>query len=318
MMDRLKTFWLQLIHWSGWTAWLKWPGWTAWLKWPIWNILFLIHPVLLAILMILSAAGLVCVFLTHRDTHWTAIPIYVLSAYTLSAACISIPPVLRRIRRFLRSNPHAQLYFSNEQLRFTISLYFEQIINTLYGLFKTLSGIFLGSAWIGADGLYNLAQGVIQLIQILRRKKQLTMIQQWKSYRVCGWMMLILHLTITGLVFQMTHMGRHEEYPGYLIFVTALFAFYKLISSFIDVAKDRKNKRPVDSSVRLLNFSQALFSLFSLQAAMIPQFGGSVEFAALMNTLTGSVICAMVAAMGVYMLRRSRREIKKLEESVNG
>lgn len=310
--------WHRIIRWPSWRGWLKWKGWKAIGAWNGWRRLFILHPVFILFLTLLSGAGLFWAFTSGMENHWVSYLIYVLSAYTLAAASASLPKFVKHIRTAAHSNPYVQRYLSDKELRFQISLYSEQIINTFYGIFKTVSGIIHGSAWIGADGLYNLAQSLIQLIQILRRRKAQPLMQQWKSYRLCGWLILGMHLTITGLVFQMVHMGRTEEYPGYLIFVTALFAFYKLIKAFIDVAKDRKNKAPIDSSVRLLNLSQALFSIFSLQAAMIHQFDGRDEFAELMNSLTGGAVCIMIVGMGIYMLGRSRREMKKLEESWNG
>lgn len=308
----------RLLHWSGWTAWLKWGIWKRIGSWKGWKTLFLIHPGLILLLTAAAGAGLAWVLFDRRAEHWTAVPVYVLSAYALAVLCCDIPRGIGRVRRFLNSNALAQRFVRDEGLRFTVGLYFEQIINAFYGIFKTASGVILGSAWVGADGLYNLAQAFIQLVQILRRKKKLTLMQQWKSYRFCGWLVLILHLTMTGLIFQMTRMGRSEEYPGYLILGTAAFAFYKLISAVVDVARDRKNKAPIDSSVMLLDLAQALFSIFSVQVAMIRQFEGSAEFAGLMNHITGTAVCMMVAGMGVYMLRRSKREMKKLEETENG
>lgn len=312
--EHWKGLWHRFLHWPGWTAWLHWSGWGRLGWWTGWQKLFVIHPLPLLLLTGASAAGLFWVFQTGRDTHWMAYPVYVLSAYTLTALCCGIPTLAGGVRSFVKNNPIANRIVSDDALRFTVSLYFEQMVNAFYGIVKTASGVIQGSAWIGADGLYNLAQAAIQLVQILRRKKNLTMLQQWQSYRLCGWLVLMMQLTITGLVFQMTRMGRTEEYPGYLIFVTALFTFYKLIHSFVEVAKDRRNKAPIDSSVMLLDLAQALFSLFSLQAAMIRQFGGSREFADLMNNLTGSAVCLLVVSMGIYMLLRSRREMKKLEE----
>ena len=322
-----NAFWHRFLHWPGWTGWLKWKGWSAMARWKGWKaigswkgwkVLFVLHPVPVVLLWIPAGTGLAWVALSGRGEHWTAVPVYVLSAYALTALCCSLPGWIRWGREFLQSNTHARRIVSDEGLRFTLSLYVEQIINAVYGIFKTASGVILGSAWVGADGLYNLAQALIQLVQILRRKKKLSLIQQWKSYRICGWLVLIMHLTMTGLVFQMTRMGRAEEYPGYLILGTAAFTFYKLISAVVDVAKDRKNKAPIDSSVMLLDLAQALFSVFSLQVAMIRQFEGSENFAALMNNITGTAVCILVVGMGFYMLRRSRREMKKLEETENG
>lgn len=325
--EKAKFLWQKFLHWPGWTAWLHWKGWTAWLKWDIWKKigawrgwkrLFVIHPVLVLLIAAAAGAGLFWVFLTGREEHCSAVPVYVLAAYGLTVACTGIPGFIRGVKRFLDSNALARLFVSDRERRFSVRLYCKQIINAVYGIFKTAAGALLGTAWIGADGLYNLTQAGIQLIQILRRKKVQSRVQQWKSYRLCGWLILAMHLTITGLVFQMTRMGRMEEHPGYLIFVTALFAFYKLISAFVHVAKDRKNEAPIDSSVMLLDLAQALFSLFSLQVSMIHRFEGSEEFAAGMNTITGTAVCVLVMGIGIYMLRRSRREIKKLEEERNG
>lgn len=325
----------RLLHWPGWTAWLRWkgwgtiarwPGWTSWLKWQGWktiggwkgwNKLFVLHPVLIVLLWIPAGGGLAWVFLSGKGEHWSAAAVYVLAAYALTALCCSLPGWIRWGRGFVRSNALARRVVEDRDLRFALGLYFEQIINAVYGIFKTASGVILGSAWVGADGLYNLAQALIQLVQILRRKKNLTLMQQWKSYRFCGWLVLMMHLTMTGLVYQMTRMGRSEEYPGFLILGTAAFAFYKLISAVVDVAKDRKNKAPIDSSVMLLDLAQALFSIFSLQVAMLHQFGGSPEFTVLMNNLTGTAVCLLVVGMGIYMLRRSAREMKKLKETEN-
>lgn len=324
-MNREK--WNAFLHWPGWTAWLKWKGWTAWLKWPVWKTignwkgwkkLFVLHPLLTCLLTVAAGAGLAWVFFTGREESLPAIPVYVTAAYALTVICFSLPGWIRWGKDFVHSNALAHRIVTDEDLRFGIGLYFEQIINAFYGIFKTASGILIGSAWVGADGIYNLAQAFIQLVQILRRKKQLSLLQQWKSYRFCGWLILVMHLTMTGPVFQMTRMGRSEEYPGYMILGTAAYVFYKLISAVVDVAKDRKNKAPVDSSVMLLDLAQALFSIFSLQVAMLHQFGGSPEFTVLMNNLTGTAVCLLVAGMGIYMLRRSAREMKKLKEIENG
>ncbi len=316
--EKWMAAWNAFLHWPGWTAWLHWKGWAAIGHWKGWKKLFVIHPVLAALLAAASGGGLVWIFLSGWEEHWLAIPVYILSAYALTVVCVGFPAFWKKGHVFVNRYAVTRRYVHDEDFRFTVGLYLEQLINAFYGIFKTASGVVLGSAWIGGDGLYNLSQAVIQLIQILRRKKNLTLMQQWKSYRFCGWLILGMHLTMTGLVFQMTRMGRLEEYPGVQIFATAAFAFYKLITAVIDVAKDRKNKAPIDSSVMLLDLAQALFSMYSLQVAMIHQFGGSARFAVLMNNLTGTVVCAMVMGMGVYMLRRSRREMKKLEDTEIG
>ena len=99
-----------------------------------------------------------------------------------------------------------------------------------------------------------------------------------------------------------------------MLITTALFAFYKVINSFIDIAKDRKHVRPVDSSIRMLDLAQAFFAIFSLQASMFHTFGTGEAWEHLMNILTGCGVCLLVVSIGIYMIRRGNREIKKLQE----
>lgn len=318
--ERFLNGWRRFLRWPGWTAWLKWKVWTAWLKWKGWRaiggwrgwrVLLYPHPVVFPLLTLTSAGGLFWVFGCGQESHPLSCALYCLAFYTLVVLSLRIPGAVKHARNAIPQNPLAQKYLQDRDLLFRAKLYFDQFVNFLYGIFKTLYGFLFTSAWVGSDGLYNLALGFIQLVLILRRRREPDMTKQWKTYRFCGGLMLLLALPMAGMVYMAVQMGAHKEYPGFLIFVTALFAFYKLPSAFIKVAKDRRHSVPVDSAVRLLKLSQALFSMFSLQASMIHQFGsGQAGFARLMNTLTGSAVCLLVAGMGIYMLHRGNRDLK--------
>lgn len=312
--EPLLNYWKNFIHWNGWKRFAHWKGWEQIAHWHGWKKLFVLPPALLTLAVLVSASGLIWVFLNHMDQSLPAYVLYPVSAYTLIAVCFSLPPLLKQGNLLLHKNPAADRLLNDSALRLTLGLYMEEIINFFYGIFKIVMGFVIGSAWIGADGIYNFAQAIIQLVQIIRRRKQPTLVQQWQSYRLCGWLTLGMHLTLTGLVFQMINWGRAEEYPGFLIFATAAFVFYKLISSFIDVAKDRKHKAPVDSAIRLMNLSQAFFSMFSLQASLLHAFGQEFLHTQLLNTLTGCTVCLLVAGMGIYMIRRGNRNLRILQK----
>lgn len=306
--------WKATISWRFWRSCGRFfaDSWKAVCAWTGWKKLFCLHPVLLALLAVFCGVGLALIFLNHREQNPIAYLIYVLAAYTLTAWMVKLPSLIRSIRQWFVRHPRITALLQNEELKFSLELYAEQFINFAYGIFKIAGGIFYGSAWIGADGIYNFSQALIQLFQILRRRRKDTRMLQWKSYRLCGVLVLLLHLTMTGLVFQMVNWGRAEDYPGYMIFATAAFAFYKIISAFVDVAKDRKHAHPVDSAVRLLDLSQAFFSMFSLQVSMIHVFGTGESWEIYLNAGTGCVVCLLVVSMGIYMIRRANREMKKL------
>lgn len=328
-MEKWKEFWKGFVQWPVWGKCIRWSGWTAWLKWPIWGRiggwkgwqkLLFPHPAVVIVLSVLCFGGVFGLFWMGMETNPLAGILYAGAFYslvTLTALLVRrLPGTIRQIEQ----KPLAQkLWKAENNGAFGIGLYFEQFINFVYGIFKIVSGVVIGSAWIGADGIYNFAQALIQLYQILRHKQVRTLLQQWKSYRQCGFMMIALNLTMTGMMYQMIQMGRHEEHSEIMIIATAAFTFYKLTKAMVDVAKDRRHRKPVDSAVRFLDFSQALYNLFVLQVGLLWVFGGP-DFAAakLMNTLTACGVGVLVLGMGIYMIRRANRDMRKLEETGNG
>lgn len=271
-----------------------------------------------ALSFVLCGAALIWVFVEGLETRLPAYCLYALSAYLLTALCIQLPGTIRDTKAWMARHPKIIAALKNQELRFRLELYFEQLLNFTYGIFKIVSGVVIGSAWIGCDGIYNFVQALIQLFQILRRKKPGSITAQWKSYRFCGVLILLMHLTLTGIVFQMVNWNRVEEQGQIMVIATAAFAFYKFINSFIDLARDRKHSHPIDSSVRMLELSQAIFAIFSLQASMLHTFGSGESWEHWLNLASGCTVCLLIVAMGIYMIRRGNREIKKLQENEYG
>ena len=289
-----------------WNRFCLWKGWKRIFPLPVWAVILLFAA---------SCGGLIWVFVNGLEQWWGAYVLYCLSAYGLAALCVKLPGAVRMEKNWIREHPKVANFLDVSKLKFTYGLYIKQFINFTYGIFKIVSGIVVGSAWIGADGIYNFTQALIQLFQILRRKKPGTMQKQWQSYRFCGVLILLMHLTLTGIVFQMVNWNRVEESGEIMIIATAAFAFYKFIFAFIDLAKDRKHKHPIDSSVRMLELSQAFFAIFSLQAGLLHVFGTGESWEHWMNTAVGCMVCLLTVAMGIYMIRRANREIKTIQEN---
>ena len=267
---------------------------------------------------LLCATTLIWVFVKGMENQIPAYGLYALSAYTLTAVCVKLPGAVKQTRSWLQRHPKLLSALKDSELKFKAELYFEQLLNFAYGIFKIASGVILGSAWIGCDGIYNMAQALIQLFQILRRRNPGTLQAQWKSYRFCGFLILLMHLSLTGIVFQMINWNRAEEAGEIMVIATAAFAFYKFANAFLDLAKDRKHTHPIDSSIRMLEFAQAIFAIFSLQASMFHTFGTGADWEHLLNIITGCTACLLIVSMGFYMIRRGNREIRKIQETEHG
>lgn len=315
-----RTCWHSFLHWKGWAAcgrfWAK--LWKCTASWTGWKKIFALPFPVLLILSMLCGAGLLWVFTRGLENQLPAYCLYPLSAYCLTALCVKFPSALHNGKVWLARHPKLTAFLKDRELHFKLGLYFEQFINFAYGIFKIASGVILGSAWIGCDGIYNMAQALIQLFQILRRKHAATLTQQWKSYRFCGFLILLMHLTLTGIIFQTINWNRAEEQGEILVIATAFFAFYKITTSIITIIRDRKHLHPVDSSIRMLNLAQAIFAIFSLQASMFHTFGTGEAWEHLFNIITGCTVCLLIVSVGIYMICRGNREIKKLQETQHG
>ena len=315
-----KKGWNQFVNWNLWrrTGAAFGKVWRGTVGWNGWKLIFSLPVPAVLLLNLICGGGLVWVFVSGLEMTVPAYLLYAMSAYSLTVLCWKIPCGIRSGKQWFSRHPKLQGLLVSQELRFQSDLYLNQIINFAYGSFKIGSGVILGSAWIGCDGIYNMAQSLIQLFQILRRKYAKTPEQQWKAYRFCGVLIFLMHLTLTGMVFQTVNWNRAEEHGEIMLITTALFAFYKVITGFVSVAKDRKHIHPVDSSIRMLNLAQAFFAIFSLQASMFHTFGTGAPWEHGMNILTGCTVCLLVISIGIYMIRRGNREIKKRQETDYG
>ncbi len=297
-MEQWKTFWYRIVSWSAWK-----------------RILFP-HPALTISITAAAMSALLWVFLRGLENSILAYFLYPVCFYSLVIFLVLLCKGFPWLRERTKQDKLFQWVRNvGGGSAFDIGFYIEQIINFCYGGFKIITGFLLSSAWIGADGIYNFTQGTIQLYQILRHRDLTDKLDQWRVYHKCGWMMIFVNLTMTGMIFQMIHLGRHEENTEISIIGSAAFTFYKLLMAFVDVAKDRKHKNPVDSAVHFLNFGQALYNLFVLQVGLLWTFGGDAfEQHYLMNSLTGFAVCVLVCGSGVYMIWRANRDTKFLTE----
>jgi len=70
----------------------------------------------------------------------------------------------------------------------------------------------------------------------------------------------------------------------------------------------------VFTAIKRIGLAKALVSIFTMQVAMLTQFGGQNELLKrIFNLATGSAVCASIMALAVFMLlgvRKDYREVK--------
>lgn len=248
---------------------------------------------------------------------------YFFSAYTLTVALMQMPLIMKWVKKGLYANRYSSLYLSEPLLRAKISLYAGLVINVLYAVFKFLAGIYYRSFWLGAIAVYYVILSIIRF-GLVKRERKLSKqeaskekrLHELKSYRFCGYLMLLLHVAVAGLVIQMIWQNKSYSYPGFLIYAFAAYAFYCFGIAIKNMVKYRNLEHPLLSAAKMISFACALTSILAMQTAMLTQFGnGQENFARLMNSLTGGAVCLTVLLLSIRMVRRAGCEMKKAEES---
>ncbi|MCM1060317.1 MAG: hypothetical protein NC452_08480 [Eubacterium sp.] len=260
---------------------------------------------------------------------------YVLSAYALTVLCANFPRAKRRcnelihgdeikiivaFRKFMRRYKYTSLYLDDIEFRARISLYGGLGINLFYAIFKCATGVIFRSAWLWAIGIYYVMLSAIRFtllknVRITDKKEHGTerKIHEYKSARMCGIMMFALNIAMGGMTVQMIWQNRYYEYKGYIIYISALYAFYSLIMAIVNLVKFSKRNNAILSAAKILALAGALMSMFALQTAMFSAFGGGEELQRLMNTITGGAVLLITAGMAVFMIIRANICLKKIK-----
>lgn len=285
---------------------------------------------LLVLLVIITVVSLCYIFINRLDTSPLAIVAYGVSAYTFTAVCVVVPSIWKKIRtvagnsemvKFVRNHTITQRLVNDKLYRGRIVLYKGMITSMLFAAFKMVVAVIYRSVWFGAVSVYYMALTGMRYLLVSYMKKADNVSEgpsverflvENRGYRLCGYLMFFLHIAMSGMTVQMVLYDKGYSYPGYIIYVSAMYAFYTFTMSFVNVFKYRALNSPIISAAKAIGLSSALMSILTLQTAMLAQFGAEQHnFIRLMNSLTGGAVCMAIFVMAIFMICKSGRNIKK-------
>ena len=222
---------------------------------------------------------------------------------------VSDHPLMKKFR----STKVGEKFLTDARFRAGVSLYRGFFINLLYIVLKLVSGIVYRSAWFIALAVYYILLAVMRFL-LVRRLHIQDEIAELRCYRLCGIMLLIMNQALTGIVVFMVQQKKGFAYPGYLIYAMAAYSFYAVTVAVINIVKTRKQKSPILSAAKAINFVAALVSLLSLTTAMLSRFGGeaNADFDRTMTAAVGGAVCTVVIGMAIYMIGRANKNLKSI------
>ncbi|MGN1432073.1 MAG: hypothetical protein ACI4XI_00075 [Ruminococcus sp.] len=287
----------------------------------IMNRLLFPHIAVVIISVPVAAALLIYAFMFCDKESPIAYVSYVFSAYTMTIVCIRAFKIIRskgkNVKAVIHKNKYAHRYLTDVHFKMHISLYLSLGINLLYAVLKLFSGVYFQSVWFGTLGVYYLLLAAMRFLLLRHANKNpfgKELDSELKRYRLCGVILMLMNIALTGVVILVTRQNQGFEYAGYLIYIMAMYAFYTIITAVINVVKYLKYESPVMSAAKAVNLAAALVSMLALETAMLSQFGKSENsplFRQIMTGATGGCVCLIILGIAVYMIVKSTRQLRK-------
>lgn len=260
--------------------------------------------VVLAVL--LGGVSLALTFLVFGDRSPFAYASYILSAYGLIVFAAAVVPLLSSAKQFIHRVPLAHRYLTDHYFKVRSSLLLSFVVNVCYAGFKLICSILYTSFWDGALAVYNILLCAVRVYLIRRvpaEQQEPDINRELRYYRTTGFFLIALDIALSGIATQIVRDGQGSDYPGMLIYVAALYAFYSLTLAIFNTAKFRKFNSPVLSAAKAVNLTTALVSIFNLETAMIAQFGADqVYFRLVMTACTAFAVCVIVLGTAIFMV----------------
>lgn len=257
------------------------------------------------------------------------IAIYVIAAVTLTAACFYLAGDLKRgirdvVRTVIEGNAMVNRVYSDYRYRTVLFTLFSFLLNLFYAASNGVYGIVSRSPWLGTLSAYYIFLSIMRY-GVIRYDRKLAKtghdrelkLQELQVYRNTGVLLSFITIVLAGAVILLVNQEGGKSYQGYMIFVVAMYTFYKAIISIINIIRARKMQSPLLVTIRDIGYADALVSVLSLQTAMFSSFGeeSSID-PALMNGITGACVCTMTLAIGIYMICSAGRQRKRIQEEM--
>ena len=146
------------------------------------------------------------------------------------------------------------------------------------------------------------------------------MASELRKYRACGWVLLLMNLALSLIIFFMVYRNRSFHHHMITAITMAAYTFTAFTLAIVNVVKYKKYRSPVFSASKAIGLAAALVSMLNLETAMFAEFGADMakEDKQLMIMLTGAGISITVIIMAIYMIARCIRGMKKIRSNKNG
>lgn len=239
-------------------------------------------------------------------------------SYTVYTIVRFAPRIKRGIVALIKKSKLGAKLLETYDFRSLVTAGIGAVINLFFVVFNLALAIFMQSFWYGSMTLYYAILVVLRSSLVFSGSREdgtgLNTRLNLKKYRATGVVLTLLPLCLVIPILQIVFLDRAFIHEGWSVFAFAAYAFYKIIMAIVNIFKSAKKSSISVRAIRCVGLADAMVAIFSLQTSLLYTFAEGSDYW-IANVATGSVVCVLTIALGVYMVISSCRAIKALDQS---
>lgn len=177
------------------------------------------------------------------------------------------------------------------------------LISIVFALYNGALGIVYQSQWHGLICVYYLLLATIRAILIGTRRKNK------KTIRMITYLLLlVMDVSLIGPIYVMVSGERSYTYGLIPAIAMAAYTTYRITISIVHFRKSRKKDNSLLFELRMINMTDALVAVLSLQNALIIANGGMNEGMRTLTTWTSGgiyLVIVLITIMSFIKVQRS-------------
>lgn len=246
------------------------------------------------------------------SVHLVALVFFVLSVY----AVLTVIGVPKRAK----DSPKVQKFFESYNVRAFVYATCSVVFNVCYVVFGIIIAVLERSAWLGALVGYHIFLIVPRFTVLYLSKlrggdsEESRARQNVRAYAYCGLALILLALALTPVIRMVAlDQNTYNYHTSGIVYVTAIaaYSFAKLGIAIYNKGKVRKSEDLPLIAIKNVSFSDALISIFALQAMMLKILPSATDIS-YMNPIVGGIIAIAILAIGLHMLITGRKKLKAI------
>ena len=275
------------------------------------------HIAIMILLVPVATVFLVASMMLIGTESPIAIASYVLAAYTLTVWCFKIPYLIRFFKAFKQQNKYVIQWQEDTRLRVNVSLYGSLAWNTLYGVFQLWLGVYHHTFWFYSLGAYYICLAVMRFFLVRHTRRYApgeNMRSELQRYRACGWILLLMNLALSLIVFFMLYWNRTFKHHMITAIAMAAYSFVSFAAAIVNMVKYRKYNSPVFSACQAISFAAACVSMLTLTSTLLTAFSDASMDVLTQKMLLGGVglaVSGVIVTMAIYMTVKSTKQLKQ-------